>query len=68
MSDLLQVEGQILVLSEKLVGADAEQLEHDADVTFVLEGVQHPHTGAEDYRNESQLFNLQTILRFKSKT
>lgn len=45
MSDLLHAERQELVLSEDLEGAEAEQLEHDADVTAVLEPVQHPHTG-----------------------
>lgn len=45
MSDLLHVERQELVLLEELEGAEAKQLEHDADVTFVLEPVQHPHTG-----------------------
>ena len=45
VSDLLHVERQEVVLSEELEGAEAKQLEHDADVTFVLEPVQHPHTG-----------------------
>ncbi|KAF3840580.1 hypothetical protein F7725_006442 [Dissostichus mawsoni] len=39
VSDLLHVERQEVVLSEELEGAEAEQLEHDADVTFVLEPI-----------------------------
>lgn len=45
MSDLLHTERQELVLLKELKGAEAEQLKHDADVTFVLKPVQHPHTG-----------------------
>lgn len=43
MSDLLHAEWQELVLPQELEGAEAEQLEHDADVTVVLEPVEHPH-------------------------
>lgn len=45
MPDLLHAERQELVPPQELEGAEAEQLEHDADVTFVLEPVQHPHAG-----------------------
>ena len=45
MADLLHAEGQEAVLLQELEGAEAEQLQHDADVTFVLEPVQHPHAG-----------------------
>lgn len=46
MSDLLHAEWQEVLLLEDVGGAAAEQLEHDADVTAMLEPVQHPHTGA----------------------
>lgn len=44
MSDLLHVEGQGVVPLQDLGGAEPQQLEDDADVTAVLEPVQHPHT------------------------
>lgn len=46
VSDLFHAERQEVVLSEELKGAEAQQLEHDADVTFVVKPVQHPDTGA----------------------
>lgn len=48
MSDLLHTERLEVVESEELVGAEAQQLKHDADVTSVLEGVQHPDAGADN--------------------
>ena len=42
VSDLFHAERQEVVLSEELEGAETQQLEHDADVTFVVEPVQHP--------------------------
>lgn len=45
-SNLLHAEWQELILSEKLKDTEAERLEHDADVAFMLEPVQHPHAGA----------------------
>lgn len=45
-SNLLHAERQELILSEKLKDTEAEQLEHDADVAFMLKPVQHPHAGA----------------------
>lgn len=47
MSDLLHAERQEVVLSEELEGAETQQLKDDADVAFVFEPVQHPHTGTE---------------------
>lgn len=46
VSDLLHSEGQEPLLSQELKGADAQQLKHDADVTFMFKPVQHSHTGA----------------------
>lgn len=45
VSDLLHTERQEFVLSQELKAVEAEQLKHDADVTFVLKPVQHPHAG-----------------------
>lgn len=50
VSDLLHAEGQELVPPENLEGAEAEQLQHDANMSFVFEPVQHPHAGAGDRR------------------
>lgn len=47
MSDLLHAEGQEVVPPENLEGAEPEQLKHDANMSVVLEPVQHPHAGAE---------------------
>lgn len=47
VSDLLHAERQELVPSENLEGAEPEQLKHDANMSVVLEPVQHPHAGAE---------------------
>lgn len=44
VSDLLHVEGQEVVPLQDLRGAEPQQLEDDADVTTMLEPVQHPHT------------------------
>lgn len=46
VSDLLHTERQEIVLSEELINAEAEQLKYNADVTFMIEPVHHPHTGA----------------------
>lgn len=44
VSDLLHIKGQEVVPLQDLGGAEPQQLEDDADVTAVLEPVQHPHT------------------------
>lgn len=59
-SDLLHAEGQELAASQDLEGAEAEQLEHDADVLAVLEPVQHPHAGAEQGRVSDTIHSTQT--------
>lgn len=60
VSDLLHAEGQEVVPSEDLEGAEAEQLEHDADVTVVLEPVQHPHACTEQGRVSDRIYPTQT--------
>lgn len=45
VSDLLHTERGKVVLSQEVEGVGTEKLQHNADVGFVLEPVQHPHTG-----------------------
>lgn len=46
VSDLLHAEGQEPVPPENLEGAEPQQLHHDANMSVMLEPVQHPHAGA----------------------
>lgn len=45
VSDLFYGERQEVVLLEVLKGAEAQQLEHNADVTFMVKPIQHPDAG-----------------------
>ena len=46
VSDVLYGERLEAVLLQEVVGAQSQQLQHDAHVTVVVEPVQHPHTRA----------------------
>ena len=51
VSDVLDGEGLEAVLLQEVVGAQSQQLQHDAHVTVMVEPVQHPHARAAGTRH-----------------